>query len=429
MTEFNRFDTSHKINFRVCAISNILKEKEMIVSTNHTLLMACFALALGMLVVKRIKFLRNNHIPEAVVGGFIVAIALLIVSKVTNYTFKFDTTLQSLLMITFFSSIGLSSDFSKLAKGGKPLLILVFVVSVLIITQNIVGVGMALLMKEDPFIGLIAGSITLSGGHGNAGAWGPILEQQYGVSGAVELAMACATMGLIIGGLIGGPIARHLMKKVKVPKTTEAEKNTVEEVFEEPSVTREINTKNVIETIFMLITCIVVGSYIGDLLKGTAFYLPTFVWCLFVGIFLRNILNHLFKKDVIEPTVDVLGSTSLSIYLAIALMSLNFSQLADMAGSVLVIIVVQTIVMALFACFVTFRLMGRDYDAVVISAGHCGFGMGATPTAIANMQTVTKTFGPSHKAFLIVPMVGGFIIDISNSVSIKFFMSMIEKLT
>lgn len=401
----------------------------MIVSTNHTLLMACIALALGMLAVKHTKFLRNNHIPEAVVGGFIVATILFLVNKMTGYTFKFDTSLQSLLMITFFSSIGLSSDFSKLLKGGKPLLILVFIVTILIITQNIVGIGMAMLMNEDPFMGLIAGSITLSGGHGNAGAWGPILEQKYGVTGALELAMACATLGLVIGGLMGGPIARHLIKKVKVPKTTEDQKNKIEESFEAPKVSREINTKNVIETIFLLSICIVVGTYIGDLLKDSAFYLPTFVWCLFVGIFLRNVLNHLIKKNVAEPTIDVLGSTALSIYLAIALMSLNFSQLANMAGPVLLIIIVQTIVMGLFACFITFKLMGKDYDAVVISAGHCGFGMGATPTAIANMQTVTKTFGPSHKAFLIVPMVGGFIIDISNSIFIKFFISIIEKIT
>ena len=278
-------------------------------------------------------------------------------------------------------------------------------------------------------MGLIAGSITLSGGHGNAGAWGPILEQKYGVTGALELAMACATLGLVIGGLMGGPVARHLIKKVKVPKTTEDQKNKIEESFEAPKVSREINTKNVIETIFLLSICIVVGTYIGDLLKDSAFYLPTFVWCLFVGIFLRNVLNHLIKKNVAEPTIDVLGSTALSIYLAIALMSLNFSQLANMAGPVLLIIIVQTIVMGLFACFITFKLMGKDYDAVVISAGHCGFGMGATPTAIANMQTVTKTFGPSHKAFLIVPMVGGFIIDISNSIFIKFFISIIEKIT
>ena len=401
----------------------------MIVSTNHTLLMACIALALGMLAVKHTKFLRNNHIPEAVVGGFIVATILFFVNKLTDYTFKFDTSLQSLLMITFFSSIGLSSDFSKLLKGGKPLLILVFIVTILIITQNIVGIGMAMLMNEDPFIGLIAGSITLSGGHGNAGAWGPILEQKYGVAGALELAMACATLGLVIGGLMGGPIARHLIKKVKVPKVTQEDTQTTEDTAKASNTLADMNTKSVIETVFMLSICIVVGSYVGDLLKDTVFYLPTFVWCLFVGIFLRNTLNLLFKKPVNDKSIDVLGSTALSIYLAIALMSLNFSQLANMAGPVLLIIIVQTIVMALFACFITFKLMGKDYDAVVISAGHCGFGMGATPTAIANMQTVTKTFGPSHKAFLIVPMVGGFIIDISNSIFIKFFINIIEKIT
>lgn len=400
----------------------------MIVSTNLTLFMACLALAIGMFTVKHTKFLRNNHIPEAVVGGFIVAIALFVIHKTTNYTFKFDTSLQNLLMIAFFSSIGLNSDFSKLAKGGKPLLILIFIVTLLILTQNLVGVGVAMLLQENPFIGLIAGSITLSGGHGNAGAWGPLLEQKYGVAGALELAMACATMGLVIGGLMGGPIARHLIKKVKTPQLTASETHSAAESLAAPNAEKQINIKNVIETVFMLISCIVVGSYISDISKDTAFYLPTFVWCLFAGILLRNILNYVFKKSISEPTIDVLGSTALSIYLAIALMSLNFGQLASMAGPVLIIIIVQAVVMALFACFITFNLMGKDYDAVVVSAGHCGFGMGATPTAIANMQTVTKTFGPSHKAFLIVPMVGGFIIDISNSIIIKSFLSIIEKM-
>lgn len=399
--------------------------KQMLIGTNHTLLMACVALIIGMLAVKNTKFLRNNHIPEAVVGGFIIAIILFFVNKMTGQTFKFDTSLQSLLMIAFFSSIGLSSDFARLIQGGKPLVLLIMAVTVLIVLQNIVGVGMAVLMKEDPFIGLIAGSITLSGGHGNAGAWGPLLEQKYGITGALELAMACATLGLVIGGLMGGPVARHLIKKVKITNSIQGHK-TFESSFEEPNIKRQINTRNLIETITMLSVCIVVGGYISDLLKDTAFYLPTFVWCLFVGIFLRNVLTHVFKKEVIEPTVDVLGSTSLSIYLAIALMSLNFSQLASMAGPVLLIIIVQAFVMVLFACVITFKLMGKDYDAVVISAGHCGFGMGATPTAIANMQTVTGAFTPSHKAFLIVPMVGGFIIDISNSIFIKLSISMIE---
>ncbi|ECW4925764.1 sodium/glutamate symporter, partial [Salmonella enterica subsp. enterica serovar Kentucky] len=214
-------------------------------------------------------------------------------------------------------------------------------------------------------IGLIAGSITLTGGHGNAGAWGPILADKYDVTGAVELAMACATLGLVLGGLVGGPVARHLLKKVSIPKTTEQERDTIVEAFEQPSVKRKINANNVIETISMLIICIVVGGYISALFKDTFLQLPTFVWCLFVGIIIRNTLTHVFKHEVFEPTVDVLGSVALSLFLAMALMSLKFGQLASMAGPVLIIIAVQTVVMVLFACFVTFKMMGKDYDAVV----------------------------------------------------------------
>ena len=379
----------------------------MILDASYTLLVACIALLIGMFVVKFTPFLQKNHIPEAVVGGFIVAIVLLIIDKTSGYSFTFDASLQSLLMLTFFSSIGLSSDFSRLIKGGKPLVLLTIAVTILIAIQNTVGMSMAVMMNESPFIGLIA--------------WGPILADKYGVTGAVELAMACATLGLVLGGLVGGPVARHLLKKVSIPKTTEQERDTIVEAFEQPSVKRKINANNVIETISMLIICIVVGGYISALFKDTFLQLPTFVWCLFVGIIIRNTLTHVFKHEVFEPTVDVLGSVALSLFLAMALMSLKFGQLASMAGPVLIIIAVQTVVMVLFACFVTFKMMGKDYDAVVISAGHCGFGMGATPTAIANMQTVTKAFGPSHKAFLVVPMVGAFIVDISNSILIKIF--------
>ncbi|HHR6132003.1 TPA: sodium/glutamate symporter [Providencia alcalifaciens] len=396
----------------------------MTLDASYTLLFACLALLIGMIVVKISPFLQKNHIPDAVVGGFIVAIVLLIVDKAAGYTFSFDTSLQSTLMIAFFSSIGLSSDFSRLIKGGKPLVILTLAVTILIVIQNAVGMGMAVMLNESPFIGLIAGSITLTGGHGNAGAWGPILADKYGVTGAVELAMACATMGLVLGGLVGGPVARHLLKKVTIPTATEQEKETILEAFEQPAVKRKINANNIIETISMLIICIVAGSYISELVKDTPMHLPTFVWCLFVGIIIRNVLTHVFKHEVFEPTVDVLGSVALSLFLAIALMSLKFGQLASMAGPVLIIIAVQTVVMVLFACFVTFKMMGSDYDAVVISAGHCGFGMGATPTAIANMQTITRAFSPSHKAFLVVPMVGAFLVDITNSIIIKLYIEL-----
>ncbi len=392
----------------------------MTLDANLTLVAACLVLLLGTLLVKKITFLQRNHIPEAVAGGFIVAIGFLVVYQIWGVSVNFDKPLQDMLLLTFFTSIGLSSDFSRLIKGGKPLVVFIVAVAALIFVQNLVGMSMAVALGESPFIGLIAGSITLSGGHGNGAAWAPILSEQYGVAGALELAMACATLGLVLGGLVGGPVARHLLKKVKKP-TGNAATEPVQETFEQPQLKRSINAANIVETIGMLAVSIAIGSYIDGLLKGTIFQMPTFVWCLFVGVILRNVLTHVARREVFEPTIDVLGNVCLSLFLAIALMSLKLGQLTELAIPVLLILVVQTIVMVLFACFVTFRVMGKDYDAVVMSAGHCGFGLGATPTAIANMQVITKAFGPSHKAFLVVPMVGAFFVDLANSTLIKIF--------
>lgn len=391
-----------------------------------TLVAATIVLLLGTVLVRHIGFLRNNHIPEAVAGGFIVAIGLLVLSETTGISFGFDGGLQTMLMIVFFTSIGLSADFSRLIQGGKPLVIFVIAVSAMIVVQNIVGMGLAVALGQNPFYGLIAGSITLTGGHGNGAAWGTVLAEKYGLEGAVELAMACATFGLVLGGLIGGPVARHLLKKVKQPKN-EAEYE-VQEAFEEPTAKRKVNTSSITETVGMLAISISVGSYLDVLTKDTIMQMPTFVWCLFSGVILRNIVTHVFRRQVSDETIDVLGNVALSFFLAMALMSLKLAQLAGLAAPILIIIAIQTVVMALFAIYVTFRVMGSNYDAIVMSAGHCGFGLGATPTAIANMQAVTKVFGPSHKAFLIVPMVGAFFVDISNSALIKIFIEIGAKL-
>lgn len=391
-----------------------------------TLVAAAFVLAFGTILVRKVGFLRNNHIPEAVAGGFIVATALLVLNLTTNISLGFDGNLQSLLMIVFFTSIGLSADFSRLIQGGKPLVIFIIAVSGMIVVQNVLGMGLALSFGQNPFYGLIAGSITLTGGHGNGAAWGAVLSEKYGLEGAVELAMACATFGLVLGGLIGGPVARHLLKKIKQPKNEQIYE--VQETFEEPDVKRKVNASSIIEVVGMLAISISIGSYLDVLTKDTILQMPTFVWCLFIGIVLRNIATHLFRREACDETIDVIGNVSLSFFLAMALMSLNLAQLTGLALPILVIIAVQTVAMALFAVYVTFRVMGSNYDAIVMSAGHCGFGLGATPTAIANMQVITKSFGPSHKAFLIVPMVGAFFVDIANSALIKVFIEIGVKL-
>lgn len=392
-------------------------------NTYETLALAGFVLLLGYFLVKRISLLKNYNIPEPVVGGFLVAIILTMLYQGWGISFTFDTNLQTSMMLVFFSSIGLSANFARLIKGGKPLIIFVVAAGILIALQNIVGVAGSLLLGIDPAYGLIAGSVTLTGGHGTGAAWAKTFTETFGLQGATELAMACATFGLVSGGIIGGPVARHLLKKMHRDESPENEDNSdIQEAFEHPTFQRKINTRSLIETITMLACCLLIGQFLDAQTKGTALALPTFVWCLFTGVVIRNTLTHIFKFNVADAAVDVLGNVGLSLFLAIALMSLKLWQLAGLALPVMVILAVQVVLMAAFAIYVTYRMMGKDYDAVVLSAGHCGFGLGATPTAVANMQAITSRFGPSHKAFLIVPMVGAFFIDLVNAALLKGFM-------
>ncbi|PJG84989.1 sodium/glutamate symporter [Conservatibacter flavescens] len=396
----------------------------MTFDTYETIALACLVLLLGYFLVKRVHFLSHYNIPEPVVGGFIVAIALTVTHQLWNVSFSFDTDLQYNMMLVFFSSIGLSANFARLAKGGKPLLLFLCVSFGLIFLQNTVGIFSAMALGLDPAYGLIAGSVTLTGGHGTGVAWADTLTHRFGISGALELAMACATFGLVFGGIIGGPVASFLLKRMKKEEVTEADEDTndVEEAFERPKYRRKVNTRSIIETITMMSICLFVGQYISEVVKGTVLQLPAFVWCLFVGTLIRNVLAHIFKFKVADEAIDILGNVGLSLFLAIALMSLKLWELAGLALPIFAILIIQVLLMVGYAIIVTYRVMGKDYDAVVLSAGHCGFGLGATPTAVANMQAVTSHFGPSHKAFLIVPMVGAFFIDLINNVLLKFFM-------
>ncbi|AEW76987.1 sodium/glutamate symporter [Aggregatibacter actinomycetemcomitans ANH9381] len=401
----------------------------MTFNTFETLALAGFVLLLGYFLVKRISLLKSYNIPEPVVGGFLVAIILTVLYQGWGLSFMFDTNLQFTMMLVFFSSIGLSANFARLVKGGKPLIIFVIAATLLITVQNIVGVTGSVLLGIDPAYGLIAGSVTLTGGHGTGAAWAGKLTELFHLEGALELAMACATFGLVSGGIIGGPVARHLLGKMKHGENPESDDvDDVQEAFEHPTYQRKITTHSLIETITMMTCCLLIGQFLDAHTKGSVIELPTFVWCLFTGVIIRNSLTHIFKFNVADSAVDVLGNVGLSLFLAIALMSLKLWQLAGLALPVMVILAIQVVLMAVFAVYVTYRIMGKDYDAVVLSAGHCGFGLGATPTAVANMQAVTSRFGPSHKAFLIVPMVGAFFIDLVNASVLKVFLFVVPAL-
>ncbi|WP_179994302.1 sodium/glutamate symporter [Acinetobacter sp. YH1901136] len=403
----------------------------------YTLIAAVIVLLLGRLLVNKIDFLKRYNIPEPVAGGLVAAIVSLLVNQFWGYSITTSSALQTSFMLIFFASIGLSANFTKLRQGGIGLIIFLIAISTFIVLQNIVGISLATLLGIDPLIGLIAGSITLTGGHGTAGAWGEILETQYGIQGALALGMASATFGLIIGGLIGGPLAKTLINRYQlaVPRTDEqiekrdntpADQDSNEFIpFEYPHQVRLITADNAITTLGLFAGCLAFAEFMTGAAKGTMFELPTFVWALAGGVVLRNVLESIFKVNIFDRAIDVFGNASLSLYLAMALLSLKLWQLADLAGPLMVILGAQALTMALYAAFVTFRLMGKNYDAAVLAAGHCGFGMGATPTAVANMQAITNMYGPSYKAFLIVPLCGAFFVDLINVAVIqsilKFF--------
>ena len=395
----------------------------------YTLIAATLVLLVGKFLVQKIKFLRDFNIPEPVAGGLVAAIVLFALHEAYGVSFKFEKPLQDTFMLIFFTSIGLSADFSRLKAGGLPLVIFTAVVGAFIIVQNFVGVGLASALGLDPLIGLITGSITLTGGHGTAGAWGPDFESKFGLTGATGLGMASATFGLVFGGLIGGPVARRLINKMgrkPIVKTAKSDDNdATDDIFEQAQRTRLITADSAVETLAMFAACLAFAEIVDGYDKAF-FDLPKFVWCLFAGVVIRNVLTAAFKVNMFDRAIDVFGNASLSLFLSMALLNLKLWELTGLAGPVTIILAVQTVVMILYATFVTYVFMGRDYDSAVLAAGHCGFGLGATPTAVANMQSITQTFGPSHKAFLIVPMVGAFFVDLLNAAILSGFVSVIK---
>ena len=380
----------------------------------------------GRILAKNIKFLRDYNIPEPVIGGIVAAFIFFISHKYFDLKITIDTTLKDPLMLAFFTSIGLSADFSTLKRGGRRLVVFIIAVGILVFLQNILGISIALAMGENPLLGLLGGSITMSGGHGTGAAWADtFIKAPYTYAPALEIAMAAATFGLVSGGIIGGPVAKYLITKHKLKaseQSAQAASSGDYAAFEEPHKERLITASSFIESLALIAIALFVGNLISGFLKGSAFSLPTFVWCLFIGVILRNTLQGFGIFKIFDREVAVLGDVSLALFLAIALMSINLLELVSLAVPMLVILCAQVAMMIFFAIFVTFRMTGKDYDAAVMSAGHCGFGLGATPTAMVNMQTVTARHGASHMAFIVVPLTGAFFVDLINATAIKLYL-------
>nr|AFR13889.1 glutamate transporter [Pseudomonas putida] len=389
--------------------------------TSATLVPATLTLLLGRKLVHSVSLGKKYTIPEPVAGGKLVALALLVLFFCMGWEVKKDMSLRDPLMLANFATIGLNANIASLRAGGRVVGIFLIVVVGLKVMLFAIGIGMASKLGLDPLGGLLAGSITLPGGHGTGAAWSKLFIERYGFTNATEVAIPCATFFLVLPPLIFGPVARYLVKKSTTPNGIPDDQE-VPTPFEKPDVGRMITSLVLIETIALIAICLTVGKIAAQPLAGTAGELPTFVCVLKVGVILSNGLSIMGKNRVPERAVKMLPNVSLSLFLAMALMGLFLWELASLALPMLAGLVLQTINMALYAIFVTWRMMGFFYDAAVLAAGHCGKGLGATPTAIANMQAITERKGPSHMAGGVVPMVGAFKIDIVNALVIKLYL-------
>lgn len=386
----------------------------------QTLGTAMVVLFLGSFALARIPFLRENDIPIPVVGGILFAFVTSVLFLGSGVGVSFDMELKQPLMLAFFTSIGLGADLRMLARGGPQLVVFAAICAAYLIVQNTLGVLTAVALDLHPLVGLLGSSITLSGGHGTGAAYAQQFSDARNLAGAMELAMACATFGLVIGGLLGGPVAGRLIRRHRLAPSGLCDVDEPEAAPDESP----IDDESLLRSLFFFVVCLAGGAVVSEWLQDAAFTLPGFVWCLFIGVTIRNLghLSPLLRVHV--PTVEALGGISLSLFLAMALMSLKLWELAGLAGPLLLLMMVQTLCMMLFATFVTWRFVGRDYDAAVIAGGHCGFGMGATPTAVANMHALTRRFGPAPQAFLVVPLMGAFFIDLLNAIVIQGFLTL-----
>ncbi len=399
---------------------------EQVLDPRQTIIMAILVLYLGKYLNKKIDFFREFNIPEPVTGGVLVSIVLGAVYFIFDVYFEFALGERDNFLIIFFTCIGLSSRISTLLEGGRALVILILLAVCYLFLQNFTGLSVISLTELDQSVGLIGGSVSLSGGHGTAIAWAPLFVEQYGITNAMEIGVACATFGLVLGGIIGGPIAKYLIQKYQLESVSK-EHITVGIPQEGESETIDVNS--VLNAILIIGWSVGLGIELNTLLEYFGLKLPMFVTCLFAGIVMTNTIPLIFKKvtwPAGKPTLALISDLSLGMFLAMSLMSLQLWTLIELAGPIILLLIAQVLVVSLFVVIVVFRFMGKNYDAAVMSAGYAGLALGATPTAIANMTAVVEKYGASPQAFLVVPLVGAFFIDIANAFILNYLLGFIN---
>lgn len=410
----------------------------------QTLAAAMLVYYAGVFLRMKISALRTYCIPAPVIGGILFAALNCLLYTQGIWTYEQDTVMQNVCMMLFFTSVGYTASLSLIRRGGIMVFKMAVVTTVLIIIQNILGISLSSLFGLSPYMGLATGSIPMVGGHATAAAFGPLLEEM-GLHSGATIAVAAATFGLVAGGLIGGPVGEQLVKKYQLhshadterldPSVSQEEvdklssiassKEKAAEVIKQEHITgQSINNHHFMNAMAHLFLAMGLGTLVSGFLNSLGLIFPTYIGSMVVAAVIRNISDFTHVYKVYQRESEVLGNLGLTVFLTCVLMSLKLWQLSDLAVPMVVMLLSQAVIMAFFAYFVVFRTMGRDYEAAVMTSGVCGFGLGATPNAIANMTAMTELFGPAPTAFFVIPLIGSLIIDPVNASVITIFINL-----
>ncbi len=382
-------------------------------------------LFIGKRVNDAVGFLREFSIPEPVTGGLIVSVLFGLLYAFSGLAVEFDLAARDFLLVYFFITIGMNASFKDLAVGGKPLAILLSITIAYMVVQNLTGISVAKLFGMDSAIGLLGGTVSLIGGHGTAIAWAPRIAEDHGITNAMEIGVASATFGLILASLMGGPIAKFLINRYNLKPEKAA---PVDVGLSEKDDKKGISHLDFLDAVLAIHICGIIGLLLNYTLADLGLQLPMFVTGLFAGILISNLIPRNFPRltgrewPSRTPAIALIADIALGTFLAMSLMSMQLWTLIDLAIPILTILAAQFAVAVAVNLFIVFPAMGRNYDAAVVSAGFGGISLGATPTAMANMSAVAVRYGASHLAFIIVPLVAAFFIDLANALMIPFFL-------
>jgi ESS family glutamate:Na+ symporter len=389
-----------------------------------TLALATALFFLGQFIVRRSAFLQRYSIPVPVVGGVLFAFVLAVATLVADVQFTMDDSPRDPLLLAFFATLGLGADVRSLARGGWKLVILIGLFVAVMILQGVIGLAMARALDLHPLVGLLGASISLVGGHGTAAAYATSFAETRNLQGALELGMAAATAGLILGSLLAGPVAERVMRRAGERGASGGQATAAGASPQPAAVAAPITAEQLLFVLLVCLACIAGARFLQELMRDTGLLLPSFLWALLIGMLIRNVGGLLGLKGVNDSAVQAVGSVSLSLFLIMALMSMRVLDLATLAGPLMLIVVVNAVATAAFAYFVTSRVMGGDYDAAVISGGQVAAGLATTAVGMSVMQTLTERHGPSPMAFLLVPIVGAFFADIANALVLQAFFAL-----